>query len=246
MAKAQPTVDELVAALKKTGLPTLVCEGSDDLIVYRRFEKSLSHIGMDVLPVGGRQNVLQIFDRRSEIPDSVRLVFVVDRDTWIHSGIPVNYVAPVLCLTSGYSIENDVIADGNLEGLLVGTAANKYEAELCKFLDWYALALNRHLANKSQPIDLHPNHVLNPAESSQLTSLVPGETYPTTLRDSLFANYRMHVRGKSLMSLIIRNTSDRIGEPSHNHRALLETVAARPGVLIAKLRDDVEAALAVT
>lgn len=36
--KAQPTVDELVALLKRTALPTVICEGSDDLIVYRRLE----------------------------------------------------------------------------------------------------------------------------------------------------------------------------------------------------------------
>ena len=245
MAKAQPTVDEIVSALQKTDLPTLVCEGSDDLIVYRGFESSLSHIGVDVLSAGGRQNVLQIFERRGEIPAAVKLAFVVDKDTWINSGIPVNYVAPVLCLTSGYSIENDVITDGNFEGLLEGAAAKKYEAELCKFLEWYALALDRHLINKTHPIDLHPNRVLNSAENTKLTMLGAGETYPATLRDALFANYRMLVRGKSLMALIIRNAGYRKGQPNHNNKALLETVAVRPGALLAKLRGDIEAAFAV-
>lgn len=245
-AKVQPTVEEIVALLKRTNLPTVVCEGSDDLIVYRRFEEQLSHIGVSVLPAGGRKNVLQIFQRRAEIPTSVRLAFIADRDTWVNTAVPAAYVAPVLCLTSGYSIENDVIADGHLESLLFGSELASYQTELQAFLDWYALALSRHLANESDPIAHHPDHVLNPAERATLMALRAGETYPTALRTTLASQYGMLVRGKSLLSLLIRNANTRRGQPKHTDRGLLEIVAARPGALLAKLASDVEAALAST
>jgi len=244
--KAQPTVDEIIALLKKTDLPTVVCEGSDDLIVYRRFEEHLSHIGVSILPAGGRENVLEVFERRGEIPTSVRLAFIADRDTWVNTEIPTAYVAPALCLTSGYSIENDVIADGNLEGLLVGSEVTSYKAELEEFLDWYALALSRHLANPSDSISNHPDHVLDATAKPALIALRPGEMYPVELRAALSSHYGMLVRGKSLLFLLIRNTNTRPGLPRHTDKALLEIVAARPGALLAKLREAVEAAFVLT
>lgn len=245
-AKAEPTVEEIVALLKKTDLPTVVCEGADDLIVYRRLEEALSHIGLSVLPAGGREKVLQIFDRRAEIPHSVGLVFIADRDTWVNTAVPAAYVSDRLCLTTGYSIENDVIADGDLESLLVGADLASYKRELQDFLDWYALALNRHLANKSSPIALHPDYVLNSSERATLMALNSAEVYPAGVRAALSAGYGMLVRGKSLLALLLRNTNSRIGLPKHTDKALLESVAARPGPLLGKLSAAVEAALVVT
>lgn len=242
--KAQPTVEEIVALLKKTSLPTVVCEGSDDLIVYRRLEERLSHIGVSVLPAGGRENVLQIFERRAEVPSSIRLAFIADRDTWVNSQVPPDYVASVLCLTSGYSIENDVIADGDLESLLVGSEIVRYKSELSDFLDWYALALDRHLADQSYPIAHHPDRVLNLTQRPALTALRTGEVYPAALRARLASQYKALVRGKSLLALLIRNTNTRPGLPKHTDKALLEIVAARPGPLLARITNQVEAAIA--
>lgn len=242
--KAQPTVEEIVSLLKKTSLPTVVCEGSDDLIVYRRLEERLGHLGVSVLPAGGRLNVLQIFERRGEIPTSVPLAFIADRDTWVNTAVPAAYVAPSLCLTSGYSIENDVIADGKLEDLLVGAEMTAYQAELKDFLDWYALALSRHLASPSEPIAHHPDYVLNPTQKPNLMALRSGETYPSSLRAAIAVQYKMHVRGKSLLSLLIRNTNTRLGQPKHTDRALLEIVAARPCQLLNRISNEVEAIFA--
>ena len=114
--KAQPTVDEIIALLKKTDLPTVVCEGSDDLIVYRRFEEHLSHIGVSILPAGGRENVLEVFERRGEIPTSVRLAFIADRDTWVNTEIPTAYVAPALCGSMPFPVEIDFSTNMTLGG----------------------------------------------------------------------------------------------------------------------------------
>ncbi len=241
--KAQPTVEEIVALLKKTDLPTVVCEGSDDLIVYRRLEERLSHIGVSVLSAGGRNNVLQLFERRGEIPSSVRLAFIADRDTWISSRVPAVYIAPTLCLTSGYSIENDVIIDGGLEALLVGSELTRYKAELIDFIDWYALALDRHMVDQSYPIAYHPDYVLNPTEKPALLKLRAGEVYPTALRSRIGLQYRTDVRGKSLMALLLRSLNARSGQPKHSDKALLEMVAARPGPLLARIASEVEAAI---
>ena len=187
--------------------------------------------------------MLQVFDRRSEIPTSVQLAFVADQDTWINSVIPAAYVESTFCLTSGYSIENDVIEDGNLEALLVGSEGASYRADLSDFLDWYALALSRHLADLKNPIALHPQYVLDPTQRPTLLALHPGEFFPSATRASLLENYNKLVRGKSLLALLIRNTNTRPGQPKHSDKALLEIVAARPGPLLTRLTRAIEAIL---
>jgi len=243
--KSQPTVDEIIALLKKTSLPTVLCEGSDDLIIYRRLEEYLGHLGLSVLPAGGRENVLQVFERRAEIPRSVQLVFLADRDTWINIGIPPKYVAPNIIFTDGYSIENDVWVDGNLEALLVGDEATRFRAELDEFIHWYALALNRHLNDPTRSIANHPDHVLDPAQRPALLALLPNEAYPIGTKITLQANYKSLVRGKSLLNLLIRNTNSRRGQPKHSDKALLEMVAARPGPIFSRLNMQVETVLSI-
>lgn len=243
--KAQPTVDEIIALLKKTSLPTVLCEGSDDLIVYRRLEEHLGHLGISVLPAGGRNNVLQVFDRRAEIPGSVQLVFIADRDIWINVGVPPQYVAPNIIFTEGYSIENDVWVDGNLENLLVGDETIRFHSELGDFIHWYALALNRHVNDPTQSIANHPDHVLDPAQRPALLALLPNEAYPIGTKVNLQANYQTLVRGKSLLNLLIRNTNSRRGQPKHSDKALLEMVAARPGPILSRLNSQVESVLSI-
>ncbi|WP_157659780.1 hypothetical protein [Burkholderia ubonensis] len=241
--KAQPTVDEIIATLKKTSLPTVICEGSDDLIVYRRLENRLSDLGVSVLPAGGRKNVLSIFSRRGEFPTSLKIAFIADQDVWVNSGIPVEYVSPILIFTDGYSIENDIFLDGNLLDLLVGTEVGKFQTELGLFIDWYALALTRHLASASNPITLHPDHVLDNTQRPGLVALQPGEAYPTDLKNVLVREYGRLLRGKSLLSLLIRNTNTRVGQPKHTDTALIEMVAARPGPRLQRTAEAVAVAI---
>ena len=173
--------------------------------------------------------MLQIFKRRFELPATAQVAFIADQDIWVNTGVPSCYSTPSLLFTDGYSIENDVICDGNLEGLLVGTEAVQFKSELNDFVDWYALALTRHLDDPTKPISTHPRQVLDPACRSELLALKPGESYPTNTRTTLLADYNRLVRGKSLLGLLINITNSRPRQPKHTDRSLLEMVAARPG-----------------
>lgn len=170
-AKVELDVEEIIALLKKTSLPTVIVEGSDDMIVYRRFEIRLAHLGISIFPVCGRKKVLDIFLRKSEIPADVKLVFVADQDTWVNTGVPAQYQSSQMVLTTGYSIENDVFMDGNLVSLLKGQEVAKFSSELESFVEWYSLALSRHLNGSNHLISLHPDHVLNPVQRPALLAL---------------------------------------------------------------------------
>lgn len=230
--KSDISIDEIIALLKKTSLPTIVVEGADDLIVYRHMEESLSAVGVSVFPVGGRKNVLDIFARRGELPKFVKITFIADQDIWVNTGIPPEYHDDRLIFTNGYSIENDIYIDGELWKLLNKDESTKFDAEVKAFLRWYALALSRHLQNTSDAIKSHPNHVLNPTLQADLLSLHPGESYPDELHETLSNNYQKMLRGKSLMALLIRQTSYQGREPHHNSKALMEFVTKHPGPLL--------------
>ena len=240
-ANTQPSVEELVALLKKTALPTVVCEGSDDLIIYRRLEDRLAHLGVSILPAGGRRNVLQVFERRKELPANVQVAFLADLDTWVNVGVPQPYITSSLIFTDGYSIENDVYCDGNFECLLTGPEVALYQADLDDFVHWYALALKRHLADPTKPIKTHPKQVLDPAQRAALLAMELDEVYPQDIKIKLLANYNRLVRGKSLLGLLLKNTNSRPGQPFHTDRSLLEMVAARPGPKMARLSSAIEA-----
>lgn len=237
------TVNEILATLKRTSLPTLIVEGSDDMIVYRRFEDSLAYLGVSVLAVGGREKVLEIFGRRNEIPCSVKTIFIADQDTWVNTGIPPEFQDPSLIFTDGYSIENDIYRDGELWKLLQNHEKNRYDEDVDSFIEWYALALDRHLRDSSNPIATHPEQVLNPAQRPVLLALQSAETYPTALRQEILDDYRRLLRGKSLLALLLRHTNVKGRGVRHSDSALFETVAVRPGALITELCQQVEARL---
>jgi hypothetical protein len=234
------TVDEVIALLKKTSLPTLIVEGSDDMIVYRRFEDNLVHAEVSVLPVGGRLKVLEVFNRRHEIPLSVKMIFIADKDTWINTGIPPEFQDSTLVFTDGYSIENDVYRDGELWKLLRMDDRTRYEEEINSFIEWYALALTRHLADSTFPIALHHDQVLNPIQRPALLALKPAEVYPNALKQEIFDDYGRMLRGKSLLSLFIKHTNAKGRGARHTDSGLFEIVAVNPGVLLKDLLKRVE------
>jgi hypothetical protein len=229
------SVDEIVETLKRTHLPTIVVEGRDDVIVYRRIEERLSSIGADVLPALGRDKLLKVFDRRDEFPGSARVIFIADKDTWVHGSIPTEYCDQVLIFTDGYSIENDLYRDGQLENLLLDAERQTFEHELDKFISWYAVALSRHLADGNENISLHPNHVLDHRCFSDLIALRHGESCPQELSDQIRSDYPRILRGKSLINLLVRQTTRPGRQPTHKHQALLEIVAVNPGPLLQEI-----------
>ncbi|MEF8750054.1 MAG: DUF4435 domain-containing protein [Candidatus Accumulibacter propinquus] len=192
------SVNEIISTLRRSSLPTVVVEGSDDIVVHRRLEDRLAHLGVSVFPVGGRDKVISAFDRRGELPAGAKVVFVADQDTWVYSSVPPAYAHPNIVFTAGYSIENDVFVDGNLDAILAAQDERAFRQDLATFVDWYALALTRHLADCRNPIALHPEQVLDPAQLPDLMSLRPGEAFPTTLRDQVHGEYARLLRGKSL------------------------------------------------
>ncbi|CAD1785834.1 DUF4435 domain-containing protein [Xanthomonas euroxanthea] len=226
------SMDEIIALLKKTSLPTIVIEGSDDVIIYRKLEERLSDKGVSILPVGGRSRVIEIFNRRNEL-NAVKITFIADKDCFVYEGVPPDLEHELLFFTDGYSIENDVYRDGDLPAILTEMEAKKYHQDLEKFIRWYALAMSRFIEGQDSNLSLHPDNVFESYD--ELSNLQSGEDYPENLRLKISEDYGRLLRGKSLLTLLVKHASYRGRGVRHHTKSLLETVAARPGPLISNL-----------
>lgn len=241
-AKRVLTTDEILATLNHSSLPTLVVEGDEDVIIFRRLENSTPDLSLSVLPVGGRSQVFALFERRGEIRGKQEIAFVADQDLWVLSNVPQEYISDKLIFTDGYSIENDAFRDGNYRDLLYGAERTRFAADLENFSRWFALAAARNIKD-GDPIDIHANHILdNEGQRETMMVLKEGETYPQELYEKIRTDYLRFVRGKSLFQLFQRQM--RGSRPvKHSKVSLLEMAAARPGQHIQSLFERATAAL---
>jgi len=243
-SKARPTVDELFELLKRSSLPTVLVEGKDDIIFYRKIEESLQELGVDMLPAGNKDAVLKLRERILQSPISAPIIFVVDKDLWVHEddGKLADY--PGVITTEGYSIENDLFIDGDLESLLSAEELDRFRAELERFSKWYALAVKRHLSDGVSGFRVHPGKVLDDEEFYELqTRLKEDEVYPDDLYELVRTSYSRYLRGKSLFALLLRELSARRREVKFSGKQLMAFGASRKGQNFIRLHDSIKESL---
>ncbi|WP_419793896.1 DUF4435 domain-containing protein [Pseudomonas palleroniana] len=242
--KARPTPDELYELLKRTSLPTVLVEGKDDIIFYRKVEEELRSFGVDMLPAGNKGAVLDLYKKISEKPVSSPIVFVVDNDLWVHGYTEGEESSYDVITTQGYSIENDLYVDGDLESLLSADEVAKFHAELDKFTHWYALAVDRKLRGVDSRFRTHPGKILDDEEyySSEVT-LFEGEPYPQSFLEYIRSNYSSVLRGKSLFALLVRELSSKRREVKFSVKQLMEFGASRKGGNFKRMSESIREVL---
>jgi hypothetical protein len=229
------TADEIVATIVRSAFPSVVTEGDHDVIVLRRLEEEFADIGLTLIPAGGKSAVLAVFDRRHTLP-AKRALFIADRDIWVVCGIPPIYVSVQLILTDGYSIENDMFRDGDLETLLTAKERAVFAGEMQIVCRWYALAMSRCIAGQTVQLDIHPSALLdNETHRSKLMELQTGEVYPETLAQRVSADYARLLRGHALFSLLIKQCKGQ----RHSHRTLANFGAFRRGPFLSLIIEGV-------
>lgn len=201
-----PTIDELVALLSRTSLPTVIIEGQDDVIVYRKMEEEFAEFGVSVLPVGGRINVLKIYDKLIGSLHRKKLIFIADLDLWVISNVPEKYVSENLIFTDGYSIENDVFRDLDIKGVMTKDEKTSFDKDLSRFSYWYSLAVKRNVDEEVESdLSLFPGRILDDPLAYDLhTKLKLDEQYPAEILSKVENDYFRFIRGKSLMHLAYR------------------------------------------
>jgi hypothetical protein len=244
MATPELTPDEAVETLKRSGLPTIITEGIEDYLVFRKIEESLVHLGVSLMPVGGRQTVLEVFSRRSEFPN-VKVAFVVDRDMWLFCGIPHQYQDPLLVVTEGYSIENDLYRDADIEKYMTGAEAGLFSNDCKTICKWFSFAVKQSLAGGSPLLKVHPSNIIDIGGGiSPAFAVKCGYTgHCPMLYPQILANYKRMLRGKTPWHLLVKVLSAPARGARHNYRSLMEVAAHCNGPLLGSLNAHLEAVM---
>lgn len=132
--KPEDPVNSTIYTLKTdSDLPTVIVEGRDDQVIYTWMRRLLNvPTKIDVLPVGNRDNVIEIYERRSEFDSRLPVAFMADLDKWVFDkrdkGGPAVYSD--IIWTKGYSLENDLYSDGNPENTIAPAHQEAYKDAL--------------------------------------------------------------------------------------------------------------------
>ena len=222
MPVPHPTVDELVETLRRSRLPTVVVEGENDMQIYRWVEARVGNQNANVLPVGGRENLLSVYERRTEYAH-LPVAFVADRDLWLFSGIPPGYRD--IIWTEGYSIENDLYAGAELENMLDPDEAVEHQQVLDSTIEWFAFEVEEYLAGRDAEVARHCNQVVPPGQ----TERDPGfctrhgfRCHPERIQQIKDA-YQLQLRGKLLFQILVRFLSASKRRAKHSVDGLYET-----------------------
>lgn len=233
VVEEQDKIEAFAAQIERSDLFSIVIEGVDDLLVYNEFEQIYEDLipMVDILPVGGRNTVLGIFDRLKTTPHLQRTIFIVDKDQWVIKGIDSNYIHDRIIFTHGYSFENDIFIDGNLENDMRTKNANVFNEELSTVLNWYALEMDRILnGNITLNLSMHIDHLFNQANIH--TTPQPDETFPTAVLAQLKTEYPRLLRGKTLLQFYKRVMNKRNGfdrKDGYGTNAIIESVCKYKG-----------------
>ena len=223
------TVDQLVNSLIRSQTPKIVVEGGDDMKIYRKLLTS-SEASFVWLPAGGREKLLQIYERRSEFAH-VPVAFIADQDMWLFSGIPEKYAD--IIWTQGYSIENDLYVSGNLETLLETHQTETHRQVLEAVCTWFAYEVEAFLDERSSYVAASLDEMI-PRGKTELDEEFcnrrdfvqpPEERYQQIRRA-----YQLQVRGKLLFQILVRflNAADRDFRVQTTHHGLFAIALDRP------------------
>ena len=205
------TVEQLVGVLRRSRKPRIVVEGDDDVIIYRELTKRIGILEGVPLPSGGRKKLLQVYERRSEFAH-VPVVFIADQDMWLFSGIESGYEDVIW--TNGYSIENDLYSDAELERLLDDNETAEHQQILDSISTWFAFAVEEYLAGNAPKLDLHCDEMVPPGKTELDAGFctrqgfrIPNAEQVQQIRSA----YQLLLRGKQLFQLLVRFLS----KPTH-------------------------------
>lgn len=205
------TVDRLVGILQRSQKPNIVVEGNDDIIIYRELTKRIGILEVTLRTSGGRDKLLQVYERRGEFPQTP-VAFIADQDMWLFSGIEQGYEDVIW--TNGYSIENDLYLDADLERMLNENDTAEHQQILDSLSTWFAFAVEEYLAGKSTELDMHCDRMVPPGKTELDAEFCTRQGFYNPDPDrvqQIRSSYQLLLRGKQLFQLLVRFLS----KPTH-------------------------------
>lgn len=216
------SVDEIVETLKRSSLTTVLVEGKDDVLIYRWLEDEIGVVKANFFPCGGRDKLMQVYDRRNEFPD-ISVIFVADKDAFVYLNPPEEYEE--IIWTNGYSIENDLYYGRGIEELMSNEEKTIFLKSLNSFIEYYAREVEKCINEEEYNLRIHPRQILCDIQHEikqefldEINFVKAGQEIENNIKE----NYDVLIRGKSLFALLTRILSKSTRPVKHSKLSLLE------------------------
>lgn len=169
---------------------------------------------------------------------------------WLFSGIEHGYEDVIW--TSGYSIENDLYSDAELERLLNENETAEHQQILDSISTWFAFAVEEYLAGNSPVLDLHCDEIVPPGKTELDADFCTRQGFYIPDPDrvqQIRSAYQLLLRGKQLFQLLVRFLSRPVHgfeKASLNDYALYNFALRMPGShpLLDRLMEEVKRKIA--
>lgn len=220
MSSKYMSVDEIVAALGHTSIPSIIIEGKEDLMVYRWIVEDVLGTDVSLFPCGGRNTLFEVYNRRGEFKSTPTL-FIADKDVYVYGFIPPQYSD--IFFTEGYSLENDLYFGRGVESLLSKVEAKNYQKARDNYIRYYGCQLEKLKNGGLYCLTQTPHELLDDKndlikDKVQYTFKEPS----TNTFKSLSNNYDLLFRGHSIFLLLTYFLSKSGRAVTHSTKSLYE------------------------
>lgn len=232
MATLRYSPDELIEALKRTRIKTIVVEGGDDLEILRDLEARLSKTvgSVDFCVAGDKTTVLGIWQHRESLPKTT-VGFLADSDLWLFDNKRQDFSSVVF--TNGYSIENICFGSQSLQDLINARPPTKqaWDHALGGLIDWFSSEAAYYLNGSNPFLDIGIHQILDVGgafdlipEATARVQAAPQQLFAVT-KELVQESPYMYIRGKQLFlalsEILSRHEGNRISLKS------LKTIGSR-------------------
>ena len=222
MPTPKMTENEIISYLGKTSLPTLLVEGEDDAGIYRWLEHQLGIFAGNILICSGRSVLVSIYRRRNSFPHG-NLAWLADLDMWRFSAPPSDLAG--IIFTSGYSIENDLYAGSDIESLMDTAERSRHARLLAAACRWFAFETLEVRARRQDKCATNIKRVVDLTTLEIDPAFVKFRGFtepPPELVADLSADYKLQLRGKTLLDVLVVLLSDPSRSSKYRHREVVE------------------------
>jgi len=198
----------------------------------RKIEERLSDIGLDFLPLGGRNSVLKVWESLPETRQA-NTVAIVDLDLWLIEGIPSAYQGTNIIYTKGYSIENDIFVDAGLLNLCEPAERSNFAVELGCVAAAHAREIKNAVGKKPFCLSHHVNAIIAGGDISDDL-----DHEEDALKTILTGYYGQVLRGKNLLQLLVRQLTRPGRYANIGYKQVYEFGSANLGPNLLSLESD--------
>jgi hypothetical protein len=236
---ADISVDELISTLNHSNAPTLILEGKDDYVAFEEFERNNVEWGFTVIAVKGRRNVINLLDRRDEIENPC-IYYLMDQDEWCFTGIPNLYIDRRIGYTSGASIENELIIDGNPMAIMKPNEVARFWSAIQEFEEIFLRLCYNHInciADHSYGSSLRLFFDENLAKLPEWTLFC--DRCPNAVARPAALNVMEYLRGKTLLELVVMILSNKNRASKYSKANIMELGARARGAKLLALEAEI-------